>query len=46
VAVVSTCSTVIQIGGEQTPAFLGEIEGGITLPKLIRAANDARFFPD
>lgn len=35
-----------RIGIEQTPVFLGEIEGGLVLPRLIRAQNHSRLFPE
>ena len=35
----------LRMGVQQTPAFLGEIAGGITLPQLIKGAHYDNFFP-
>ena len=35
-----------RIGVTQTPVFLGDIRGGVVLPRLIRGENYQREFPD
>lgn len=40
------CAEAVRIGVQQTPAFLGEIEGAIAVPRLTRGANYESFFPE